>query len=919
MAMRSIYGPDKGGCGPDNCDGPVVPLPKHRHQIPDIDDLEAKLAKFQEDLLKAGQGIDGRDGVDGKDGADGIGAGGTALLDDISGLFDGSRVTFPLRLMQAIIPQDTILLVTFNGIHQHPNISYSLGNIPLEITFATAPPLGYKCQMYAFSKGIQSGTNQPTTPGGGGTGTGAPSCVASFNQPVAPTQSDNPCPNAIWLNSVTGTIYSWINGQWTMFNPKPSYGNESVGSLPTTGNYEGRIVYLEADGRLYIFKNGQWILFTTYLTPDAPSGIEVFASNPTEGNYEGRVIFNTTTNKLMKYVGGVWVQVVEPINAAAEVADASINIAKFAAGIRPVELVDVLPTTGNFEGRIVYVKQDDKLWRYTGTQWTAATAAQDITGTLNSTQIGENQILTGHLSANAVTSDKLVAGSVTAGKIAAGAVSTTELAAESVTATKLFAGAVFTKHLTANAVTTDKIAAGAVSADKIEANSITAGKIQAGAIGAAQIAGGAVTADKLGANSVVAGTIAASAVTTEKIAAGAVTTEKLTVGQAGNVIWNPCCYRTVAGWTFYTSVQPNLVGPALTTGHNAWMPLGFGAGVMAYTGAGQYWSNQYLIADWRPVDPTTQGVAAAAGEKWQARALLGTHRCDGYIQIIFSDSNNVVLGTAQSAVTNDKSGGIIDSLFASHTVMAVAPAGTTRVMLRIAGVGNGGTNPYVFFTKTMLSRAPDNALEVAPWSAGMTEINGGQIQTQSITAEQIAVGSLTADRIAAGQISADKLAAGEIITDQIQVRNLILPTNKLAPNAVTILAGTERYASDSGERYVPGSLTGGTWEVFQEFGVDFNSGYGGGVKMNFTAALDVSFSEGNGAAVYITHMIRWIHPNGAQGDYIGTGLMDRVWWWAEDGHHTFQYFINYKCDTAEGWVKTIYLGTRFMYALAISR
>jgi len=51
------------------------------------------------------------------------------------------------------------------------------------------------------------------------------------------------------------------------------------------------------------------------------------------------------------------------------------------------EIVAALPSTNLFEGRMVYLTTDDKLYRYTGSAWTTAVPAADISGQLADSQI----------------------------------------------------------------------------------------------------------------------------------------------------------------------------------------------------------------------------------------------------------------------------------------------------------------------------------------------------------------------------------------------------------------------------------------------------------------------------------------------------------------------------------------------------
>ncbi|CAO3445710.1 hypothetical protein [Azospirillum argentinense] len=86
----------------------------------------------------------------------------------------------------------------------------------------------------------------------------------------------------------------------------------------------------------------------------------------------------------------------------------AIQLTQFAAGIRPVEIVDTLPATGNTQGRTVLLKTDNKLYRWTGTAWTASVPAGDVTGQITKTQISDGAISTPKLEAGAVTASKLV-------------------------------------------------------------------------------------------------------------------------------------------------------------------------------------------------------------------------------------------------------------------------------------------------------------------------------------------------------------------------------------------------------------------------------------------------------------------------------------------------------------------------------
>ena len=76
-------------------------------------------------------------------------------------------------------------------------------------------------------------------------------------------------------------------------------------------------------------------------------------------------------------------------------------------------------------------------------------------------------------------------------------------------------------------------------------------------------------------------------------------------------------------------------------------------------------------------------------------------------------------------------------------------------------------------------------------TSGKTSINGGNIITNSITADQIASGTITADNIASGTITADKIASEAITADKIASGTIT--ADKIASGTITadnIASGT---------------------------------------------------------------------------------------------------------------------------------
>lgn len=107
------------------------------------------------------------------------------------------------------------------------------------------------------------------------------------------------------------------------------------------------------------------------------------------------------------------------------VLDKVVSLAKARGGY---EIVSALPTENLFEGRVVYLTTDDKLYRYDGTDWVRSVDGADIL-------------------ANSIASNSIAAGAITAGKIAAGAITALEIAGATITGDKIAANTITANKL----------------------------------------------------------------------------------------------------------------------------------------------------------------------------------------------------------------------------------------------------------------------------------------------------------------------------------------------------------------------------------------------------------------------------------------------------------------------------------------
>lgn len=537
---------------------------------------------------------------------------------------------------------------------------------------------------------------------------------------------------------------------------------EVFSSLPTTGNYDGRTVYNTTDRQLYIYDGvaGQWKLVVEPFDPNDlildkdnfPSDlkpVEILSALPTAGNFEGRVVMLLSDGKLYRYKSGAFTAAVPTVDltgtiSSDQIANNAINTAKFATGIRPVEVVSTLPTTDNVNGRTVVLTTDGKLYRYYNNAWTASVPSSDITGELQSSQIAavaaskvtgqltDSQIaaigaakVTGQL-ANSQIADiaaAKVTGQIVGAQITDSAISAIKLADSAVTSVKI----------ANDAVGTAKIAIGAITGTKISDNAVTTAKIDALAI----------TADKIAANAIVAGKIQAGAVGADKIAANAIIASKIAVGDFSNLIIDSDL-QDEAYW-----IKPSNVTLSPNYGDTNVAPKSKGAFIV--TPPADTTVETIIISKPIPVKP---------GEEFFAKATIGaTHAHSSRIYIQFLDKD-------LAWITSFVSDTYTSLAFGDVSVSGTAPSNARYTRLVLQVLPNGYASTQIVFTGPTLRRKNEGAL----------------IVDGAIVSDKLATNAVVADKISANAITAVKIDTGAVTTAKIDA--LAITANKIATNAI---------------------------------------------------------------------------------------------------------------------------------------
>lgn len=137
---------------------------------------------------------------------------------------------------------------------------------------------------------------------------------------------------------------------------------------------------------------------TDYMSETALlAGIKPVGTLPAAGDKIDQIVMKVPEGVLYRWDGTSWTRTL-----FGGIKPGDVDIASFAASIRPTELFAVLPTTGNFNGRIVYRTSDKSLWRHDGTSWINTNAADQIVG----------ELIAGQIAAGAITARELAVDSV---------------------------------------------------------------------------------------------------------------------------------------------------------------------------------------------------------------------------------------------------------------------------------------------------------------------------------------------------------------------------------------------------------------------------------------------------------------------------------------------------------------------------
>lgn len=289
--------------------------------------------------------------------------------------------------------------------------------------------------------------------GADGTGTNAVSIVLSRTAVQLFGYADGSVPD---YSSASGTltVYSGATDVTASATLSASASSGVTGTIntatntPVSGQPKGyyRITNMTGDvGSLTFTVLYNSVTYTaTFSASKNKVGYEIVGTLPSTNLFEGRMVFLTTDDKLYRYTGSAWTAAV----SGADITAGTLQTAAFASSIEPVTIVSSVPGTKSTNS--IFNTSDGKLYRWNGSSYVASVATTDLSGQITGTQITDGAITTAKMTANSINGDRISAGTLDASKIVA----------DSITAGQIAAGAISTSELSANAVTSSKIAVG---------------------------------------------------------------------------------------------------------------------------------------------------------------------------------------------------------------------------------------------------------------------------------------------------------------------------------------------------------------------------------------------------------------------------------------------------------------------------
>lgn len=294
------------------------------------------------------------------------------------------------------------------------------------------------------------------------------------------------------------------DSRWVRFRGDAAF---STGSVKPATAAEGTVFYETANAKAYFYVSGSWRTLASIVGSNTPSGFNIVTSLPLTGdpsNYEGRTVVIRSSATSYIFISGAW----QPLSSY--IGGISSGGVPSGPGLPTLANVgDLFRKTGTNSGLYIW---DSGIWQTLGRY-------SSNTGIL---RIPTLTTIPTNLSAYDPGSVIIVGG-------------TSYILNSSKTAWDFYtpggvSGSITGIVLNPNQVGTAELSANAVVNTKIASNTITGNKLVANAITAREIADGAVTASTIANNSIISLKIQESSITNREIASNSISGTKIQTG-----------------------------------------------------------------------------------------------------------------------------------------------------------------------------------------------------------------------------------------------------------------------------------------------------------------------------------------------------------------------------------------------------
>ena len=593
---------------------------------------------------------------------------------------------------------------------------------------------------------------------------------------------------------------------------------ESVATLPTSGNFDGRIAYLTTDKKIYRYNGTAWVstvpttdltgfvantqindrtISGTKLVTGAITSAEMLAGavtaskiaastihsllpNPT---FEDGVMYPWTTAFGTNYVeaatdnaSGLYRLVLQrtyDIGGGQLAAYVYANAFSVTAGDVLQAEFRIKGTSNSSGGAYLRLTWLDSAKANVGYSDAVSNGAFTTTWTVYGGQVTVPanaryaQLEIYHYVQSSSTymlvDQVVVRPTFGANAIGNASISTAKIQDSAITAAQIASASISTAKIQDSAITPAQIATGAISTVKIQDSAVTAGQIATNAVTADKIAANSVSADKIAANTITAGQLAANAVTADKIAANSITATKLVL--VDNTILGPDPGFYDLAWWSLSGVS----GYTAYSGSTSPQPQRF-LGVTRL-GESDYISTPFQIEQgayyrlklriWISTD-AAGWIGLSVHIPWTAWAIPYP-----YSTLASVDSSGYPLINLSTTTITKGQWVEFESIYQASAAQATYLQFRTRHNLSAGS----------FQFKWEVTRAVSAGLVVDG------SIITSKLSANAVTADKIAANTITGDRIAANTINADRIIANTITATQIAAATIT--GDRLVANTIT--------------------------------------------------------------------------------------------------------------------------------------